>query len=97
MEGKEKVLMSKKAGIGMTKRRRGKVAEEIRRGDFGAVEFLSLTFSPALCSSSFHSNCPPDEGAAFYSAGEIDGGSGGGESEVTGGVKVQGRVAAAVQ
>lgn len=34
--------MSKKAGIGLTKRRRGKVAEEARRGDFGAVEFLSL-------------------------------------------------------
>lgn len=56
-------------------------------GGFCALEFLSLTCSSALCSSSFHSNCPPDEGPAFYSAGEMDGGGGGGESEVTGGVK----------
>lgn len=85
MEGKEKVWMSRTDGVELATGGRGHV---------GAHQFLSLTCSPALCSSSFHSNCPPDGGAAFYSAGGMDGG-GGGESEVTGGVKVQGRAAVA--
>lgn len=54
VEGKEKVLMSKKVGGGMAVGGGGGEGWQF----FGALEFLSLTCAPVLCSSSFHSNSP---------------------------------------